>query len=283
MKRAVYILMTALIVSAAPWALGENGDGLLVLQQKLSAQFTLTKTTAAKDDIVTAGSVLVLHEDGLLMYSTAASTPPVNTYKDGKIVHGIDISKISKICQWTYCPPMPPTPDNRTFVVGEKFWITGLDVQPDSVIFSLYSDPYQDTHYYGRLKFQFPKGRPLSADDELKTIAKVLSVDPGENVARPPVPDPEPHPTQQDRKAEPPPPIPAPTPPSDARPTATKTIALGQTKDEVIGNFGPPQKVVKLPNKEWDYYPDMKVTFVNGKVSGVDELPMQAASGTPKQ
>ena len=33
--------------------------------------------------------------------------------------------------------------------------------------------------------------------------------------------------------------------------------------------FGQPSKVVKLGTKEIDVYPDMKVTFVNNKVTDV--------------
>ena len=58
-----------------------------------------------------------------------------------------------------------------------------------------------------------------------------------------------------------PPPPPADTPPP--------TIALGQTKDEVIARFGQPMRIAKLGVKEIYYYKDMKVTFTNGKVSNV--------------
>jgi hypothetical protein len=65
------------------------------------------------------------------------------------------------------------------------------------------------------------------------------------------------------------PPIAPPPPPADTPLPAPKTISLGQTKDEVTASFGPPQKIVKLASKEIDSYPDMKVTFVNGKVTDV--------------
>lgn len=64
-------------------------------------------------------------------------------------------------------------------------------------------------------------------------------------------------------------PIAAPPPPADAPPPAPKTIAIGQTRDQVIAIMGEPTKVVKLPTKEVDYYPDMKVIFVAGKVKDV--------------
>ena len=63
--------------------------------------------------------------------------------------------------------------------------------------------------------------------------------------------------------------IPPPPPPIDAPPPAPKTISLGQTKDQVLAIFGTPLKVVVLPTKEMDFYKDMKITFVKGKVVDV--------------
>jgi len=64
-------------------------------------------------------------------------------------------------------------------------------------------------------------------------------------------------------------PIAPPLPPSDTPPPPAKTISVGQTRDEVVATFGQPQKVVKLTAKEMLYYPDMKVTLVNAKVTDV--------------
>ncbi|MGA3264052.1 MAG: hypothetical protein ABSC47_08405 [Terracidiphilus sp.] len=52
--------------------------------------------------------------------------------------------------------------------------------------------------------------------------------------------------------------------------TPPPTIAIGQTKDQVIAAFGQPIKIAKLGVKEIFYYKDMKVTFTNGKVSNVE-------------
>jgi hypothetical protein len=37
----------------------------------------------------------------------------------------------------------------------------------------------------------------------------------------------------------------------------------------VVANFGQPGKIAKIGPKEIYYYPDLKVTFVNGKVTDV--------------
>jgi hypothetical protein len=58
-----------------------------------------------------------------------------------------------------------------------------------------------------------------------------------------------------------------PPPPTDAPPP---TIAIGQTMNQVTAGFGQPLKVANLGGKVVFYYKDMKVTFVNGKVSNVE-------------
>jgi len=67
----------------------------------------------------------------------------------------------------------------------------------------------------------------------------------------------------------PPPPIAPPPPPADEPIAPPPTISLGQTKDQVQASFGQPVRVVKLGTKEIEYFKDMKVTFVNGKVTDV--------------
>ncbi|HEX3662428.1 MAG TPA: hypothetical protein VHU89_13405 [Acidobacteriaceae bacterium] len=60
-------------------------------------------------------------------------------------------------------------------------------------------------------------------------------------------------------------------PPPPARPAGPITIALGQTQAEVIRGKGQPLNIVKFPsrNKIIFIYSDMKIIFVQGKVSDV--------------
>ena len=48
-----------------------------------------------------------------------------------------------------------------------------------------------------------------------------------------------------------------------------KTIQLGQSTDEVQAALGKPEKIVNLGPKQLYVYRDLKITFVNGKVSDV--------------
>ncbi len=55
----------------------------------------------------------------------------------------------------------------------------------------------------------------------------------------------------------------------DAQAANTKTVELGQKPDEVKTAVGAPDKIIKLGTKEIYVYKDMKVVFVDGKVSDV--------------
>jgi|SRR5579863_9379462 len=139
----------------------------------------------------------------------------------------------------------------RKFVTGEKFWVTDYAVNPDGVVFTFYSDPYNDVRYYAQLKFPFQKNVAPPADDMMKTIEEVITAESDTPDAAP---------------ADSPAPAAPTAAPSSAPP---KTIALGQTTDQVIGILGQPQKIVNLGAKQMYFYPDMKVIFTNGKVTDV--------------
>ena len=55
-------------------------------------------------------------------------------------------------------------------------------------------------------------------------------------------------------------------PPSSGRPF---TLQLGQSMEEVVANMGPAVRVADMGQKKIYFYKDMKVTFVNGRVSDV--------------
>ncbi|MFY9938638.1 MAG: hypothetical protein WAK33_17285 [Silvibacterium sp.] len=246
----------------SPWAYGQ--DPKTEIQNRLNSQFVLTRFTADHTDILKAGSVLVLQKEPLLMFTIADPLPPTNVYKNGKFALGFGTSLDAL-----------KTGDNkipqRSFVAGEKFWLASTTIQDDGVYLLVISDPFNDVRYDAKLKFPFNKKAPQSADEMMKTIAEVVTIDSGDqNAAQ------QQQPAQQQKQ---PPaqastpgnlaPIAPPTPPADAPPPAPKTISIGQTREVVIAIFGQPKTVVNLGAKEIDVYPDMKVTYVNNKVSTV--------------
>lgn len=265
----------------------QAGDPGTLIQQKLVSQINLTKTTADRSDIVTAGDVLVLHKDGLMMCSTASSYAFSNTYNNGVLaanyknrakdagksyMKAFGLSKLGLGDGASATDAANNGCPSRKFVAGEKFWVTGIAAQKDGILVSTFSDPFDDpsgsqVRYYGEIKFPFVKGSVPPVDDFVKTVFEVITVQPAENQG-----DQGNQGNQGDQQAATPADqaptadIAPPPPPADTPPP---TIALGQTKDEVIAGFGQPMRIAKLGVKEIYYYKDMKVTFTNGKVSNV--------------
>jgi hypothetical protein len=245
------------------------------IQLKLSKLFTPSKITADRTDIVTAGSIVVIHKEGMLMYAVTSPMPPSNTYKNGKIVQGAGgFGRDLMIGMMTPGTGTAASYPQRHFVPDEKCFITGVSVQKDSIVLQLYSDPYDNTRYYGSLKIPFPNKKVVpSVDDAVQMVSEVISVAPSDDqAAKQPAPQDAQPPAPPGAAAAPRPlaPMPAiapPPPPADAPPP---TIAIGQTKDQVAAAFGQPVRIAKLGAKEIYYYKDMKVTFTSGKVSNVE-------------
>lgn len=278
-------------VLAAAAAIGmrsgaQVGDPATLIQEKLVSQIKLTKAAADHSDVVTAGDIVVLHKDGLMMCSSASPYAFSNTYSGGVLT--ANLNNRTKDAAKSFLRGRLPFGGggsvtdaanngctSRKFVAGEKFWITGVSLQKDGILIGTFSDPYNDVRYYGEIKFPFPKGQAPPVDSFVNTVSEVISVQPSDDNDKAGQGD-RGSQTQAAGPAAAPPPSKAPAPmpdiappppPADAPPP---TIAIGQTKDQVTAAFGQPTKMAKLGAKEIFYYKDMKITFVNGKVSNVD-------------
>jgi hypothetical protein len=265
------------------------------IEKKLVAEYALTQATADQTDIVTAGSILVLKKGNVIMAPVSGTNYFQNTYRDGKIIQNAAGKIVKGLDRFNHLPgaTAPSGPAIRTFVPGEKMWVTKIECKDDGLVFQLFTDAFADVRYKADLKFYFDKkGAIPSADDMSKMVAEVFKIQPAESgdagaqqeaPAAAPAAAPA-QPAARGRRQAPaaapvapppaeeaaPAPIPPPPPPPDAPEAPPKELKIGQTKDQVIANFGQPEKVVKLGTKEIYYYKDVgKVTFVNGKVTDV--------------
>ncbi len=250
------------------------------VEKKLVSEYALTQATADQSDIVTAGAILVLKKGNIIMAPVSGTNFYQNTYKEGKISQNA-LGKINNgLNRFSHLPgaSAPSAPATRTFVPGEKVWVTKIECKDDGVVFDLYTDAYADVRYKAALKFYFsPKGPVPSADEMDKLVGEVFKVQPADDKAAPTGDQQQQQQQAPAAQAAPPAapdpalaPIAPPPPPPDAPQAPPKELKLGQTKDEVIASFGQPEKVVKLGTKEIYYYKDLgKVTFVNGKVTDV--------------
>ena len=264
----------ALITFTSSLVLSAQAGDPDAIQQKLNTMFTSTKTTADRTDIVTAGSIIVLHKEGMLTYAVASPLPPLSTYKNGRITQGMGgFGRDLAITLRTPDAGTSASYPQRRLVAEEKCWMTGISVEKDSIVLQIYTDRYDDTRYYGSLKIPFPNKKVVpSVDEAVKMVSEVVSVVPAAQSAQQPaatesLPPPAPQAPMPAIAPPPPPDAPVSDAPSDAPPL---TISVGQTEDEVIAAFGQPVKIAKIGVKEIFYYKDMKVTFMNGKVSNVE-------------
>ncbi|MGA2252385.1 hypothetical protein [Terracidiphilus sp.] len=291
---AIALFLTANLICQSQTA--QVGDPATLIKEKLGSEIKLTKITAAHDDIVTAGDVILLHKDGMMMCSSDSAYAYSNSYQNG--VLGGNLSNRSKDSATNYLKgklfgnggslkdaATGGGCSSRKFVSGEKFWITDIEIAKDNsgIIVSTFSDEYNKVRYYGVIKFPFPaKNNVPPVDTEVKTVEEVLTVVPADDAkkdkgdgataqgqtdqagkAPAPAADPAPAPAPTPMAAIAPPP-----PAADAPPP---TIAVGQTRDQVVAGFGQPTRKAQLSStKEIYFYKDMKVTFVSGKVSNIE-------------
>jgi len=243
----VHFTVAVLLLALAPRLHAQDPKD--EIQKRLTSQFVLTKTTADGKDIVgDGGSVLVLHQDGMIMFSLDNGVMPAITYNNGKLsltfkdrlAANMGLKSMQTGINFANVP-------QRKFVTGEKFWITAFHVTDKHVLLDFYSDPYDNVRYFGQLKIPYKKNNIPPPDEVMTEIAQVVTVEPADNAAAA-----------------------AATKKPAASPAAPKTIALGQTKDQVESIFGQPPKKATLGAKEIYYYQDMKVTFVDGKVTDVN-------------
>jgi hypothetical protein len=118
--------------------------------------------------------------------------------------------------------------------------------------------------YKGSVAFQFPKGY-IEGGADAGQIADVIS-----QVLAPPDPNADQGNNQQQQGGDQQQQQQAPQQQQPQQPAAPPaSIQLGQTVDQVTASFGPPEKIVNLGTKQIYVYKDLKVTFVNGKVTDV--------------
>jgi hypothetical protein len=150
----------------------------------------------------------------------------------------------------------------RLFAIGEKVYVAKMDVsvKNDRVAFVVVecdscNGVNQQSSYKAVVAFQFEKGFLSSADSTKvdNVIGEVFSLDNGTNGGQ------QAQDSSQQQTQE---------PPAQQAPRAQPaTVELGQSVDQVQAALGAPGKIINLGAKQIYVYKDLKVTFVNGKVT----------------
>ena len=232
------------------------------IDQQLRKQYPLTRV--GTNGVVTqAGTVLAVQEDGIKAIPATYQGYLANNVKKGGRIKMNMVQRVGGPGPGVYLQ------EARFFQVGEKVYLTKVEVKDTEIVLSLQScgtcnaagADLNDAPFRASLAFQFGKGHLATADfkDVQETIGQVFAID---NSATAPPAD-----TAGAPQSAQPAPIPAPAAqPQQAEPL---TITIGQTKDQVIAALGQPDRVAKIGNKEICFYKDMKITFVDGKVSDI--------------
>ena len=244
-------LFAAASVGAVP---AHAQDAPAALASQLKAQYKLAKVgmDAGGWSVTQPGTVLVIQKGGILGVPPAYAAIATATFKDGELhlPNGFTAAMVGQV--------------SRHLAIGEKVYIFKMDVhaKTDKISFFLIecdacNNVQQPSSFKALLVFQFPKGYLDSADPSqvLDVISQVLATDSGSADQQQ-----APQPQQSEQ---------APTSVDTVPPPATATIQLGQSIDQVKAALGQPEKIVDLGKKQIYVYKDLKITFIDGKVSDV--------------
>lgn len=263
------VMFTSLAAAQAP-----------TLQEQLTAQYTLVKMGSDTGGyaVIDKGTLLEIKKGGILgvPYSDQSI---LSTKYEGGSVHTPN-STVSKGIGFAM-KKFGKEQTTHLFQAGDKVYPQKIDVNlpKDSVTISIVAcdtcnktDP--PTYMKANVVFQFPKGSLLSANaaNVEDTIGQLLAIsddsqqgsgDQGGQQAQGGQQQGDQGGQQPQGQAQPAAPE---QPQQQAEPA---TVDKGMTPDQVEAALGKPDKKVNLGPKMIYYYKDMKVIFVNGKVSDV--------------
>jgi len=270
-KIELAVLVVALIVvGITPCLVAAQGAPAVPLEDQLKAQYTLVKmgSDSGGAAVVEAGTILDIKKGGILSvpYGDAAVA---TKYQDGA-VHSP--SALMMGARGGLMGKFGKQQTTRLMQAGEKVYPSKIAVNlpKDQVTISVIAcdscnNVSPTTFYKADVVFQFAKGTlantsPSQVED---TIAGLLAIedsggDQGGNGQQ----------SGNDQQgnnqgggggqAQ-----------QQAPPPEPQQIEKGQTPDQVKAALGTPDKIVTLGAKQIYVYKDLKVTFLNGKVSDV--------------
>jgi hypothetical protein len=251
------------------------------LQEQLAAQYKVVKmgSDTSGYSVVEPGTLLAIQKGGVLGVPYSDKTALTTKYENGTVhsPNGLMVaSKRSLLGHFSATSSQGQT--THLFQKGEKVYPSKIEVnlEKDTVELGVVAcdkcnntDP--PTYNKAQILFQFPKGTlaKASAGDVEDTIGQLLAISDdsqqggGDQNAQQQQGQQGGQGQQQDQQAA----DQGQQPQQQAEP---QTIEKGQTPDQVEAALGKPDKIVNLGAKQLYIYKDLKVTFLNGKVSDVE-------------
>jgi len=252
LETAVAVFAVMVVEILLPTWVAAQDATRVSLQEQLAAQYKLAKVTFNSGGAVVGepGTLLAIQQGGILSVPLLALAVCPAKFQDNTL-HP----------PGGFCEAMVKSV-SKNFQPGDKVYPIKIDVNVEKakIAFTVVAcdscngiNPPASSK--GEVVFQFAKGylETANAASVEDTIGQVFSIsDDGQQQAR----------LGQPAKQE--------EQPAQAQPqTEPQTIQLGQTTDQVQYAFGKPEKIVDLGAKQIYVYKDLKVTFLNGKVTDV--------------
>jgi hypothetical protein len=258
------------------------------LEDQLKAQYTMAKMGSDSSgwSVVQEGTLLAVQKGGIMGVPYKSAISRTSTFQDGTVKSsgGATTGHLSdakdKFCGvFKKCPGTPggdTAKDEMTthlFKVGDKVYPTKIEVNAakDMVTMGIVAcdtcnktDP--PTYNKAQVVFQFASGTlaKTSASQVEDTIAQLLTISTDDQQSQG---SDQGNDQQQGNnqgggggggQAQ-----------QQAPPAEPQQIEKGQTTDQVKTAIGSPDKIINLGTKQIYVYKDIKVTFLNGKVSDV--------------
>ncbi len=217
-----------------------DSDARQALEVQLRSEYRWAQVDGRSGNVLAPGSVFVVLRDGISTNPVVAPLNAQNNYKDGQV-------KRSALNLFTQ-----EQATAGRFVSGDRVFVTKTEVKDSAVVLSLVSvDPIGGMRTKASVAFQFAKG--FWSKTDFNQVARVID----ELLGVP----------QEAMRAAPPPPIQAASAPPPPSPTPAPTVELGATVEQVEVALGPPAIIAEVGRKQIYVYPDLKVTFLDGKVT----------------
>jgi hypothetical protein len=269
------IPVVLVVVCAVGFPFSRASAQAVSLQEQLAAQYKVVKmgSDTSGYSVVDKGTLLEVKKGGVLGVPYGDNNVPASKYEGG-VVHGP--SGLSLMGRKSIMGKLGKEQTTHLFASGDKVYPAKIevDVNKDDVSMTIVAcdtcnktDP--PTYNKAKIVFQFPKGSLVkaSAGDVEDTIGQLLAIsddsqqqDQGGQQSAQGGQDQQGG--QQDQQA-------AQQPAQPAAQAEPQTIEKGQSTDQVQTSLGKPDKIVNLGAKQIWVYKDLKVTFLNGKVSDV--------------
>ncbi len=272
-QKSHHVIVGVVLVAAMIFPMALASAQAATIQDELLKTYKLVKIGSDTDgySVVEEGTVLAIQKGGILAVPYADSTDFKTKYQDGQIHAPGGLSVIGRK---SIMGKFGKEQTTHLFAKGDKVYPTKIDVNvaKDTVTMGVVAcdtcnktDP--PTYNKAEVVFVFPKGSLASATapSVQKVILQVFTVskddskeaDKGGKKGGDKGGDKGGQEAGGDQQG------------GDQAPAEPASIEKGMTPDDVVAAMGQPEKKVTLGAKQIYYYKDMKVIFLNGKVSDV--------------